>query len=725
MASFRFTLRTPDTIEVFGTEYVRNWDSISPSLTINDTYRTVLREFTSTIEFVGRIKTLIIDTIDSHGVDVGIYLLIEKGNDNHDRWSYSAIAEELKGDIKGHEREELSVSINFADTEFVAKIFDRDDIKTNLAITEGIDGKALTPIVYNNIFLHCRPLFFVNKGENELSENILNRGGLLINSFFITIPIDVVLADDENFGGVPSVMAFPTYGNDYPYSLYLISDKKRSVSISFSFTLDYKCNNSTTYKWNAKLINRNKKTIDGGSYKEVFYLAKSTSDTDAPYGTPTYPNMNTTFNTFSASFEGDVIVEEGGSLILAIEGDGLEASYADNIYITTKDLTIDLTSTEISDPVISKCALPFEMFSRLIAIYTGVEGAFYSTFFGRKEFGYAEDGEGAFLAIMTGEMIRNFPNDKYDFITSLKEAFEAFNCIFNLGVAIKMINNKQKFIIEKYDDIQNNDVVVKLSDFFNKMSMSVNPELVVSTIKIGYTDRSSEEFNGLFGFNGESNFVSPLNTEGHTLDLICKWITDDVVIELTRRLQYKDTSSKDYRTDKEIFIIDCKNEYELRYNSTTKTTEYCLIPKKDEDFESVTGIFEPSSTYNLNITPLRNLFRWGGYINGCLANYATDKLRVVKTPNNADLITKKIDQDFFIENGNVLISRLDRPKNTPYVFKVEETPLLDSEYEALKDNSGCLVEFNSNGIQLFGRIYNIDFDIIKKIANFELIKANY
>ena len=83
MASYKFTLRHPDGVDIFGTEYVSNWADIATSLTEHDVYKGVLREFSNTFEFNGYIRNRIVSMLDIYGYDVAIYLSIEKGNDNN------------------------------------------------------------------------------------------------------------------------------------------------------------------------------------------------------------------------------------------------------------------------------------------------------------------------------------------------------------------------------------------------------------------------------------------------------------------------------------------------------------------------------------------------------------------------------------------------------------------------------------------------------------------
>ena len=160
MASYKLTLRHPDGVDIFGTEYVSNWADISTSLTEHDVYKGVLREFSNTFEFNGYIRNRIVSMLDIYGYDVAIYLSIEKGNDNKEQWSFVQWSDELKADIQSIDIDELTCKIDFADNEFTAKLMARHDTKVNLDVTESIDGDNIGGLAYSDIKLHDRKLIF-------------------------------------------------------------------------------------------------------------------------------------------------------------------------------------------------------------------------------------------------------------------------------------------------------------------------------------------------------------------------------------------------------------------------------------------------------------------------------------------------------------------------------------------------------------------------------------
>ena len=321
-------------------------------------------------------------------------------------------------------------------------------------------------------------------------------------------------------------------------------------------------------------------------------------------------------------------------------------------------------------------------------------------------------------------MLRGFPFAECQFNTSLKEAFESLDAMYCLAGTIETIGGKGRFRIEPYKDLLNSSVVLKLGTMLAEVERRVNDKMIFSEIAVGYKELEFEEVNGLFNFAGEFNFVTPLQLEGKKLDIVSKWIVGDVAIELTRRNQYSLNPTKDYRFDKDIFIIDAKRLKEY-VNGEWVDTGFPLIPITNEDYETIEGIYEPTKAYNLNLSPKRNLLRWGWFITGCLTAKQTSKIQYVSGSNNPNLTTKKIGESIITESADILVSDLDTPLILPDRFTIAEAELTKAQWDAISASKGGLIEFENKGIRLFGRVSDISFAINKKTANFELNRANY
>lgn len=704
MASYRFTLRTPDSAITFGTENVRNWKDIEPGLTQNDTYKFIFRKFTNTFEFTGFARQLIIQTVDSYGYDVDIFLTIEVGNDNKERWSFVQLATNLKADVQELEVGELFASLNFADNEFESLLMNSDDKKTNIDITESFNGVELPAIETKRLWCHDRTLIFNSQILTENNES----STFFISDGELTLPTTIKYKSDDNFKSLIAGRNLPEGAREF----YLQSEKNRTISFDFSININMSATGTMeATRWKMVLRKTSSPATESIICQSVGYGGIYADLNDG------IPDIN-----IIESYSLDIEILEGESLELFIYFDVAGIAAFSVILNTTLD--IFGTSNEYYDPTTVDCILPHELFSQFVSIYTGQQNAFYSEFFGRKELGYESDGAGAYMALLNGKMLRGFPFNECQFNTSLKEAFEALDAIFCMAGTIENIGGQYRFRIEPYKDLLTTNVIVTLGEMLSEVERRVNEKAIISEIECGYKELEFEELNGLYNFNGQFNFKTPLNIEGTKLDIVSKWIAGDVAIELTRRQSFQENPSKDFKFDKDIFIIDAKELREI-INGEAVPLGVPLVARTNEGYTKIEGIYASNLAYNLNISPKRNLLRWGWLISGCLTAKQSESIIYTGGTKNPNLVTQKTDEAEIIEKSDVLVSDMDTPLMLPDVFSIAEAELTKEQWDAISDARGGMVEFQNKGVRLFGRINEITFAINRKTANFELARANY
>jgi len=712
MASYRFTLRTPSTAIIFGSDKVRNWQDIEPELVQHEVYRGIFREFSNTFEFIGDIRKLIIETLDTYGIDAKIYLLVEVGNDNKEKWSFEPISDELLANLSNCEISENAVSLDFADNDFTSKFFNSHDKKVNLDITENFEGNEITPVPLNDVYLHDRTLVFNSqiKTTNDVTRHNFYRLPVGDNTDAkITIPCKIKYKSDGNFKNINAGKNLPEGAREF----YLKSEKDRIIKINYNLNFKIKGDGAfSATRW--QLILKHVKTTP-----VEYVICQSTG-----YG-GSYPNVirDAEYITINESFENTYIINEGDSLELYLHF-GVIGHGVVFLFLDATDIDIFGTSNEYFNPTSAKALLPIELCTQLLHIYTGVKLPFYSNYFGRTELGYSVDGSGAYLAIMNGKMARGFPWELSQFNISFKEVFEELNKIKNLGAVIENIGGNYRFRIDKYEDLINNNIVIDIGKNFKDLSRTTDENAMISEISVGYKDLIIEEVNGLFSYNGEINYVTPLQIEGKKLDILSKWIASDIAIEVTRRQHYTLFPSKDWKFDKDIFIIDCKSQKEFLNGEWIKL-DLPLLPITNEDYETIQGIYEPNRTYNLNLSPKHNFLNWQKEIKSSLLQKTGDTIKIVKKANNPDLVTKKTGEQTIIESSDVIISQLENPYNTPDLIMIGESQLTRAQYNLIRNNPYGLICFESKGNKIYARVKNISFAINRKTCNFELIRANY
>lgn len=720
MATFRYTLRTPDAVVQFGTDQVRNWQDVKPSIVKNRTYRGVFQTMTSTIEFVDQIRDLIIRTVDNHGYDVGIFLTIEIGNDNRERSSFRTFEglSDMKAEISEIDITELAVSLNFIESGFVSDILNREAVKVNLDVTETIDGETILPPyedLLQDLHLHDRRLIYESKFEKQGDHFlVLQTTGLGDGGGGIGIPANIVYRSGDNMQSI-----FPAIGSlkvteRGVYSFLYDSDYSGDINVKgkvkgeFYFPppgstdLEEGWGLTGSFRWQLDLFVGYKGVRDGKTGRTIKTLATGSDIT-----------VNNSRAIFDANFDEDFNIQEGdsvGIIFFILTNVGSPVSF--EAHITTDEVEFESSFLGEFPATIAKSLKPHELFERLIHIITGEKNAFYSDYFGREDLGYEKDGEGAYLSVLNGLMIRGFPDDETHLNTSFKEAFEAFSKEKNLVGTVQTINNKKVFRIEKYEDIYIQKVSLKLGAVLD-VSRSIDYERIFSEIKTGGKDEEYEEVNGLYSFNGEFNFATPLQTSASILNLISPYRKDDIGIELTRRLQYESDPTKDYRADKDIFIIDA-------YLSNGM-----LYARRAEQYSVVNGIYEAQYVYNLSLSPVRQLMLWGNVISSGLLQKIDKSLKFTKGAKNQDLESQKIGGSLIVESDDIPILELAKPIILPDDILIAEAKMTFDEYRTISEKTTHLIEFENKEVTIFGYISNAEFDFEKNLCNFEIERANY
>lgn len=255
----------------------------------------------------------------------------------------------------------------------------------------------------------------------------------------------------------------------------------------------------------------------------------------------------------------------------------------------------------------------------------GRDNTFYSEYIGStltNGRSYASDGCGWPLAIVQGLQLRGYSITDKQIFMSFDKWWRGVNPVLNLGLG--------------YDTISGQPVIrcEKKSDFYIKTSTSVNFDnvreitreydngTIIKKIDIGYNKWQSEDISGIDDPQTKRTFATILKG-GSDLTLHSDFIAASLAIETTRRQTIE--KSKDYKYDNDIFII---------HLSTDDVSPDRYRPALDEYFDSVTGLLNYETRYNLLLTPTRNLFRWLNYIYGGLTKYPTSSLKFVSGEGN-------------------------------------------------------------------------------------------
>lgn len=722
MASYKFTLRDIDGSVTFGSDKVMNWDSLEINQTRNQTYRGLLRKFTGELEFVGSIRKRLIRLVDRIGSEAEIYLTIYVGNDNRDRSSFKLMGDgELKADMTTWEVSELSCKCNFLSSGFEEVLMNRDDNEVEYNTHTSVDGVAI-PVFANEtrrIELHDRVLELNSALHIKYDGDPINAYSTFNSDWFVPLPAIINYDSDKDFKNVIPVPLNINEEINSPDTFFILrASENKVVTVEFNISTVVKigvARRGMVYSNFADNIYLYERIVDG-DYNEVSktlisIIEYQTNSIDPFFFSISYTSTKTYTlqKDYSVQLYLDVDIPHGTDL----------DSYYVNIYSFSESLNAITSNSKSYFPAsTADCIPPHELFSRLCSIYTGSQMPFYSDIFGRTDLGYSQNGEWCWLVALNGLMIRSFPfagtdeNTRYArFATSLKKAFESYNSILNLYATVEFVNGQYRFRIDKYDDLFNQSGAIYLGDLIAGVSRTLDKNILFGEMIAGYENEEYEELNGLGAFNGQFNFTPPIKSVTTKLSIKSKFRTDDYGIELIRRKPYSSFPTEDTNGDDDIFLIDAKISGDH------------LVAVKDEYFAGVSGILNPSSAYNLRLSPARNIRRWSSVIHSAMPHGGV--IKFMTGAKNTQLITRLASETFsVVENADINVSTLAPAIYLPERLTLSECVMSFDKYLEIEANRNSVVYFKNKGVNLYGFIDDLSYDPNKKTAKVELIRAN-
>jgi hypothetical protein len=251
---------------------------------------------------------------------------------------------------------------------------------------------------------------------------------------------------------------------------------------------------------------------------------------------------------------------------------------------------------------------------------------------------YPDDGCGWVYAIFKGLQFRDYTLTEKPFFTSFKQLWDGINPILNLGLSYeesgsspggKIIRIEPK--IEYFDETPS----ISFSNV-RSITASYDQKHLFKSVRIGYKKWQSEDKSGIDDPQTKHTYGTILK-QGTDLVLESDFIAAGLAIETTRRKSRKKT--QDYKFDDDTFVIA------LKENDVSPDV---YAPELGENFNSVTGVLNADTRYNLILTPMRNLLRWANLLGGCLQMYTTSSYKFQSGEGNYDMVS-----DYSCSGGNM------------------------------------------------------------------------
>jgi hypothetical protein len=469
-----------------------------------------------------------------------------------------------------------------------------------------------------------------------------------------------------------------TFGNWADPDNILI-EAQRTTEVSITGTFKVKIKNSLNYGifsyWNLYIAS-------AGSRQLIH------STQDIPGNSSNYnrdnPPKEVTIN-ISSNF--NIVAGEKYYIMLSFES-FFQGSTGNSMFEIVEGI-FRITVATTTEPVIIKALRPKTLFDKIINRISPSSTTQSNVL------------DNSWEVITSGDAIRGiqFPKMK----TSFNNFFESMDSLYNVGLDI----SSDVAILEKKDFFFRPVEMAVLSEV-KDLKITPFKDALASSIKTGYPDSSYDAENGRLEFNSTQEWTTPAVRVNKGLDLISPYRFDQFGIEELRIKQLSESTDNqtdtDNKWDKIIFGL-------------------CIKPTPDEfgiydleyatDYDEVTGVVSRSSTYNLRVTPKKNLLKHMDFIASSFFGInANGSIDFASSSKNADVMTLKdsvrVAEKDSIDIRDYLANRMFLP------FEVSFKSNYPKNLQKLIQNSPYgYISFYSKGNKFKGYILECGVDITK------------
>lgn len=585
-------------------------------------------------------------------------------------------------------------------------VINRADTPIDITKLETLDGTELTsfdfaPYIMN---LHSKKIISFSKLGLSGSDDIANTPDIITpGNIQIAIPLGINIAELDTLSEYINFLTQGSSTSDSPDSIFTASetgDYKFDINLNGTFFE----NNSIERTYNLALAYRinssNFLIYDYGSQHKLGGFSNTINLNDFLAG----DYLHTTIS-----------LNAGDTISVFFSIIGYPIAPGGSIYEFSVSITngyISFTKATVRPATAAPVFAILETGARIAQSITNQIDAFRSDYFGRKNsqpFAYNDNGCGSFNAITNGALIRGFPLIDQTIAgvlqagrpvkMSLNQYFDDLNCIDNLGLGIENISGVDYIRIEPKSYFYNNSLIFRLSNIPN-LKISVAPEYYYNTFSNGYAKWKIDNINGLDETNTIHKYDLGLKTISNPLELICNLITSSYMIEDARRKQFSDFFTEDFDTDNDNFIICLNRSVDIDGIPNNLTTA-----EKDENFSSVENVLDPSTSYNLRISPGRNTLRWSNVLNVGLLKYPARNIKFTYGEGNFKMVSQladdscpgRWDNQAFNEGQDIQWDDANNTDNSPLwepLIADFSYPLTRNQYNIMTANPNGYIEIS-------------------------------
>ncbi len=656
------------------------WNNDEKEFARNLEYHGIFPKFSNNLKFIEDGRDYINFARQILGINASLKLTKYEKHPRTDRWvrTYWGYL-----DMSTWSDENNQVSIKFNSGGLEQEIKARESEPVEIDRAETMDGKAMDPLIVNEVSLDGRRIFLKSKWEHndntdDINIRVYSDDGNT-RSKAAAFPLTLVSNSHEQAqSNISSSLGNEDNGST---GMMILADFDRTRQLTIKgrnlkikpFIYDGYNTSMGSVEWNWAFFKINiaiyQNSIDYDIKERIplLHFGHGTNDGALIYNSNVLNIHNQILSI--PDFDKEIVVEQGDSVAIEILIKADLKNYTTSrarYYVKVSDFDGDVFVEEDSyfEPSKSKFIFTHDLLDRLVEICTSKKKAFYSKFYGRTELGYAEDGPGAHVANTHGFWIRNFdklpastqtdPNLFKPLTTTLKDAITSCIAVHNVGMGIEENNNQERVRIEPYGYFFNPNVTIRLPNQVKNIKRSEAIDYYCSGVEMGYElGGNYSEAQGLDEPNGKSTFTTVIKSVKATFSRISKYRADSYGKEFCRRKPLSLDSTLDTQYDEDIWFLDLK-----------KTPANTFVQRKwQDDFEQApTGIFSPDTADSLRFSPFNMLLRHGWVIAAGLVKYPVDYIRYGSSTANSQLKTKLIGGNEYAENGNIINTELGTPR---------------------------------------------------------------
>ncbi len=437
---------------------------------------------------------------------------------------------------------------------------------------------------------------------------------------------------------------------------------------------------------------------------------------------------------FNGSYSAPVTVPSGESVFIVhyfsdVVGNSASPGLFEFISATYSTFKLEFSNKSITSPSLSKSYLIHEVGAMVAQRITGQNDAFRSELLGRKNSqptSYDDNGCFSFVSITNGKKIRQFPIGN-DLTMSMSQFFKTVNSIQNIGLGFEKIGDDYVLRMEGKEYFYSTDVILQLPNC-PKIKTSVAKEFYTTNIKIGFDAWESEETNGIDEFCTVHEYNTGIKAMESNKELLSPFIASSYAFEFTRRKDYFNFPSLDWKYDNDNFIV-CLN----RSVDGGGVPNNLNTVELDENYSQINNIYSPESTYNYRLTPARSLLRHIKTIAGSILKYPLRAIKfgygegnyLAQTQFTDDNCSGNFQNELLGENQGITVE--DSGESAIWIpeYLEFEYPLKFSEYLLIKANQFKCIEVSDNEEDFQkGFIVELSYKPVGGLTSFKLLKAN-